>query len=109
MKKRRISPGYVLVYLFLIIWSLTTIFPLGWSIMNSFKIKKMIFIGVGCLIAAYCVFSTIDAMARQSVASHPRPCVCWPNRVGVPSQPETSVDYGLVEVIFGAPALLTMR
>ena len=43
MKKRRISPGYTLVYLFLIIWSLTTIFPLGWSIMNSFKNKKMIY------------------------------------------------------------------
>ena len=37
MKKRRISPGYVLVYLFLIIWSLTTIFPLGWSNNNSFS------------------------------------------------------------------------
>ena len=35
MKKRRICPGYTLVYLFLIIWSLTTIFPLGWSVMNS--------------------------------------------------------------------------
>ena len=43
MKKRRFSPGYALVYLFLTLWALTTIFPLGWSVMNSFKNKKMIY------------------------------------------------------------------
>ena len=41
--KRKISPGYAIVYLLLILWSLTTIFPLAWSIMNSFKNKKMIY------------------------------------------------------------------
>ena len=94
---------------YLILFLFTPLFcAVRWCV-GSFKIKKMIFIGVGCLIAAYCVFSTIDAMARQSVASHPRPCVCWPNRVGVPSQSETPVDYGLMEVIFGVPTLLTRR
>ena len=43
MKKRRISPGYTIVYLFLVLWALTTIFPLVWSVMNSFKNKKMIY------------------------------------------------------------------
>ena len=43
MKKRTISPAYLLVYLFLILWALTTIFPLAWSVMNSFKNKKMIY------------------------------------------------------------------
>ena len=39
-KGRAISPGYAAVYLILILWSLTTIFPLAWSVMNSFKDKK---------------------------------------------------------------------
>ena len=42
-KGRAISPGYAAVYLILILWSLTTIFPLAWSVMNSFKDKKMIY------------------------------------------------------------------
>ncbi|MCR4694334.1 MAG: carbohydrate ABC transporter permease [Pseudobutyrivibrio sp.] len=42
-KKLHISPGMVVVYLLLILWSLTTIFPLVWSVLNSFKNKKMIY------------------------------------------------------------------
>ena len=41
--KKKLSPGYVLIYLFLILWALTTIFPLAWTLMNSFKDKKMIY------------------------------------------------------------------
>ena len=41
--KRHIGPGLVIVYLALILWSLTTIFPLCWSVMNSFKDKKQIY------------------------------------------------------------------
>ena len=43
MAKKKFSIGYTIVYLVLIIWSLTTIFPLAWSVMNSFKNKKMIY------------------------------------------------------------------
>ena len=46
MKKktgRTVSPAYFVVYLLLILWSLTTIFPLAWSVMNSFKNKKVIY------------------------------------------------------------------
>ena len=46
MKKttnKAISPGYAVIYLFLILWALTTIFPLAWSVMNSFKDKKAIY------------------------------------------------------------------
>ncbi len=43
MTKKKISIGYIVVYFFLIVWALTTIFPLGWSVMNSFKNKKMIY------------------------------------------------------------------
>ena len=43
MTKKRFSLGFSVVYLFLILWSLTTIFPLFWSIMNSFKNKKVIY------------------------------------------------------------------
>jgi len=43
MKKKQFSLGYTVVYIFLILWSLTTIFPLIWSVMNSFKDKKAIY------------------------------------------------------------------
>ena len=41
--KKRPGAGYIAVYAILIIWSLTTIFPLAWSVLNSFKNKKMIY------------------------------------------------------------------
>ena len=43
MKKKRHLLGFGIVYLILVFWALTTIFPLGWSIMNSFKNKKLIY------------------------------------------------------------------
>ena len=43
MAKKKTSIGIVVIYLFLILWALTTIFPLAWSVMNSFKNKKMIY------------------------------------------------------------------
>ena len=43
MKDRKIHLGYGIVYTILILWSLTTIFPLAWSVMNSFKDTKMIY------------------------------------------------------------------
>ncbi len=43
MKKKKIRFGMIVVYLILILWALTTIFPLCWSVMNSFKNKKVIY------------------------------------------------------------------
>lgn len=43
MKDRKKHLGYGIVYTILILWALTTIFPLAWSVMNSFKDKKMIY------------------------------------------------------------------
>ena len=43
MKDRKIHIGYGVVYTLLTLWALTTIFPLAWSVMNSFKNKKMIY------------------------------------------------------------------
>ena len=43
MKKRKFSAGMAIVYLVLTGWALTTIFPLAWSVMNSFKNKKIIY------------------------------------------------------------------
>ena len=43
MKKRKFSAGMAVVYLVLTGWALTTIFPLAWSVMNSFKNKKIIY------------------------------------------------------------------
>ena len=41
--KKKMSPGYAVIYVFLTLWALTTIFPLLWTLMNSFKDKKMIY------------------------------------------------------------------
>lgn len=41
-KKKRIAPSQVLIYIVLIAWSLTTIYPLLWIIQNSFKAKDQI-------------------------------------------------------------------
>lgn len=42
MKQRKFSIGMFFIYLFLIIWSLTTIYPLVWVVQNSFKAKDKI-------------------------------------------------------------------
>lgn len=43
MKEKKFKISSVFIYIFLTIWALTTIFPLAWSIMNSFKDKKAIY------------------------------------------------------------------
>lgn len=40
--KKRVTPGTVLIYIVLIFWALTTIYPIFWIIMNSFKAKNEI-------------------------------------------------------------------
>lgn len=42
MKKCKFSPGMCVVYLILIFWALTTIYPILWVILNSFKDRKKI-------------------------------------------------------------------
>ena len=42
MRKEKITPGYVLSYVVLIFWSLTTIYPIIWILQNSFKTKDKI-------------------------------------------------------------------
>lgn len=41
-RKQKFSVGMFFVYLTLIVWSLTTIYPLVWVVQNSFKNKKQI-------------------------------------------------------------------
>jgi len=41
-KKNKISPGMIVVYLLLVIWSLTTVYPIIWVVQNSFKAKDKI-------------------------------------------------------------------
>lgn len=43
MKKGRFKISVALIYTLLITWALSTIFPLIWSVMNSFKNKKAIY------------------------------------------------------------------
>lgn len=47
------------------------------------------------------MFFAVDAAAYRAIASHPRPQICYPNRVYVPDVPETSTSYGLLELLFG--------
>lgn len=42
MKKKKFSIGQCLVYLFLVFWALTTIYPIIWVVQNSFKAKDKI-------------------------------------------------------------------
>ena len=41
-EKKNISVGLIVVYLILILWSLTTIYPIIWVVQNSFKAKDKI-------------------------------------------------------------------
>ena len=45
-RNQKIKISSIVIYVFLIIWALTTIFPLVWSVVNSFKDKifKLIFL-----------------------------------------------------------------
>lgn len=43
-KKKRISPGTVLIYAVLSFWALTTIYPIFWVIISSFKAKDKIMV-----------------------------------------------------------------
>lgn len=40
--KKHISPGMIVVYVILILWAMTTIYPIFWIIINSFKAKNEI-------------------------------------------------------------------
>lgn len=40
--KKKISIGFALVYLFLSLWSVTTVYPIIWVVQNSFKAKDKI-------------------------------------------------------------------
>ena len=42
MKNKKFSLSSVIIYILLIIWSLTTIYPIIWVIQNSFKGKDKI-------------------------------------------------------------------
>ena len=43
MKEKKTKKSTVILYIILTLWSLTTIVPLAWSVMNSFKDKKAIY------------------------------------------------------------------
>lgn len=44
MKKKKISLGMIIVYLILIFWAITTIYPIVWVFLNSFKAKDKIMV-----------------------------------------------------------------
>ena len=44
MRKKQVSPGMIVIYVILCLWALTTIYPIFWVIMNSFKAKDKIMV-----------------------------------------------------------------
>ena len=48
-KKKHVSPGMALVYVVLSLWALTTIYPIFWVVINSFKSKNAILANSFCL------------------------------------------------------------
>lgn len=66
--------------------------------------KRTGVIFLGCAVLAYSAVAAIDARAIRAVDTHPRPAVCFPNRVAVPEKPATATDYGLKEICFGIGA-----
>ena len=99
-----VTPDRISAARYLILFISTPVFlVIRWHI-GCIAIKKYAALMIACIAAACCMCFTVDAIARRSVALHPRPEMCWPNRVGVPSEPETFTDYGLKEVVFGVSA-----
>ena len=43
-KHKKVSPGMVLIYAVLSIWAVTTIYPIVWVVLNSFKVKDKIMV-----------------------------------------------------------------
>ena len=42
MKEKKFTPGMIVIYAILIFWALTTIYPIFWVVINSFKSKNHI-------------------------------------------------------------------
>lgn len=42
MKKKKVSVSQIIIYILLILWALTTIYPIVWVVQNSFKAKNAI-------------------------------------------------------------------
>ena len=49
MKEKKLSPGMIGIYAILILWALTTIYPIFWVVINSFKSKNQILANSFCL------------------------------------------------------------
>ena len=43
-KHKKVSPGMVLIYVVLSAWAVTTIYPILWVVLNSFKVKDKIMV-----------------------------------------------------------------
>ena len=90
---RIIGVRFAILFLFVPLACLTGCFA------GAKPIKRVAIAAGACLLAAYMTFMAVDAAARKSISRHPRPGLCWPNMVLVPSAPETPADYGLKEIL----------
>ena len=95
-----ITPSRITGVRFAILFLFVPLVCLTGCFIGAKSIKRMAITIGTCLLVAYMMFMTVDAAARKSVSCHPRPKLCQPNMVWVPSTPETSSDYGLKEILF---------
>ena len=94
--KRIVGVRYAILFFFI-----PAFCAVKWIAGRMTWMKNMWAIGI-CLLLAYATVAGIDAGARRSIASHPRPNRCLPNYGAyVPQQPECPTDYGLLEIVFG--------
>ena len=74
MKKKKISPSSGVLYLILVCWALTTVYPIFWVIQNSFKTRTIILensfsLPYGDLVTLLTATSTLMEQRSSSVGS----------------------------------------
>ncbi len=65
--KKKISIPYIIIYLILILWGITTVFPFLWVIINSFKPSREVLTSSFSLPKEFTLDNYINAFTRQNI------------------------------------------
>jgi len=66
-RKKKLSIGYMIIYLILILWAITTIFPFAWVINNSFKPSREVVNSSFSLPAEFTLDNYENAFKKQNI------------------------------------------
>ena len=94
-----ITPNRITGVRFAIIFLFVPLVCLTGCFVGAKSIKRVAITAGTCLLVAYMMFMIVDAAARKSISCHPRPKLCMPNNIWVPSTPDASPNYGLKEIL----------